>query len=471
MKLSVKKISAGIIVGTVCVVSACFYLYFSPTTYVVTFTDDGYTPSYIEIRKNDTVRFTNLTTSDFWPASDFHPSHLNYSLFDPKEPVSGQDWDFQFNDAGTYSYHDHLSPGAEGVVEVSKFFSIKSAKKNFSEETNGSYTVCVEMSETNEKVSCWYDLILKVFDEEGLKNAFALLEIAHEVDPDFISLGCHGVVHEIGDYAFAAYMKDDSFEFIKETSTCGYGFYHGFLEQLLHENPDISLAREFCRNLTIQGKESDSARVTCFHGIGHGLVAEEPLPEYYWGNHLVLMDEGLRVCDVISDVLAEVSECVDGVFNAVILFKSQNKYGYSYDITNPFGWCDDFKENSLYYKFCIYESSQDFAVSVLMKDMSGVWGYIKNLDVHLQEIVVHIAVAGMMQGDIIQPDHSSYVQHCLDVDQAHLYSSCIDGVMLGFSAHGETEKRVLQAYKFCRSAAIKDAGWFDMCDQSYNRYF
>ena len=63
--------------------------------------------------------FKNKSTTDFWPASDPHPTHTGYPGFDSGKAVAANGkFNFQFNKAGTWGYHDHLNPGIKGTIIV-----------------------------------------------------------------------------------------------------------------------------------------------------------------------------------------------------------------------------------------------------------------------------------------------------------------------------------------------------------------
>lgn len=81
--------------------------------------DDSYEPQNLIIKKGAKVTFVNNADGLRWPASDLHPSHLIYSEFDSKEPVSkGDSWTFQFDSVGDWGYHDHLAPYITGTIKV-----------------------------------------------------------------------------------------------------------------------------------------------------------------------------------------------------------------------------------------------------------------------------------------------------------------------------------------------------------------
>jgi len=99
---------------------------------VISYTNDGYTPSVVGIKKGKTVRFTNNSQDqETWPASAVHPTHSIYpekkesdclgSSFDACRGLKpGESWDFTFNTAGEWRFHDHLHAAKTGVVNVAE---------------------------------------------------------------------------------------------------------------------------------------------------------------------------------------------------------------------------------------------------------------------------------------------------------------------------------------------------------------
>ncbi|MBS3145474.1 hypothetical protein J4414_01595 [Candidatus Woesearchaeota archaeon] len=93
----------------------------------------GFNPSTITVKKGDTVTWTIKGTGSHWPASAVHPTHTAYpgsgrtkcgtdeesNIFDACHALTdGQTFSFQFNEAGSWKYHDHLSPSLTGTVVV-----------------------------------------------------------------------------------------------------------------------------------------------------------------------------------------------------------------------------------------------------------------------------------------------------------------------------------------------------------------
>ncbi len=99
---------------------------------VISYTNEGYDPREVNIKRGDTVRFTNNSTDqETWPASAVHPTHSIYpekregdclgSSFDACRGLqSGESWDFTFSEVGEWRFHDHLHTAKTGIVNVSE---------------------------------------------------------------------------------------------------------------------------------------------------------------------------------------------------------------------------------------------------------------------------------------------------------------------------------------------------------------
>ena len=94
---------------------------------IITYTDSGYSPATLRIKKGETATFKNQSSQSMWTASAVHPTHLAYptiggcigGTFDACKGVqSGDSWSFKFDIAGTWKYHNHLSPSDTGTIIV-----------------------------------------------------------------------------------------------------------------------------------------------------------------------------------------------------------------------------------------------------------------------------------------------------------------------------------------------------------------
>lgn len=100
----------------------------------ITYSDAGFSPKSVSIKKGDTVEFHNESDGEMWPASAKHPTHTVYpgsgiekcdaqadsgTLLDACTKIaSGDSWSFVFNEVGEWFYHNHLKSSDFGSVVV-----------------------------------------------------------------------------------------------------------------------------------------------------------------------------------------------------------------------------------------------------------------------------------------------------------------------------------------------------------------
>ena len=100
---------------------------------VIIYTDSGYTPNTITIKKGETVVWKNESGNKMWTASAVHPTHRAYPGTDITacgtqtllpmldscgKIMSDQSWSFLFNNVGTWGYHNHSNSSHWGKVVV-----------------------------------------------------------------------------------------------------------------------------------------------------------------------------------------------------------------------------------------------------------------------------------------------------------------------------------------------------------------
>lgn len=98
---------------------------------VITFTDSGFSPSNVTVKKGEIVRWMNNSGSQVWPASAVHPSHGVYPQKSPSDCLEssfdacnglaqGEYWDFKFDYVGEWKFHNHLNASQRGSVNVTE---------------------------------------------------------------------------------------------------------------------------------------------------------------------------------------------------------------------------------------------------------------------------------------------------------------------------------------------------------------
>ncbi len=91
------------------------------TKTTITYTDSGYTPSTITVKKGTTVTWVNQSSGGMWTASALHPTHMLLPGFDQLKSVAkGGTYDYTFAKVGTWKYHNHVQASDTGTVVVTE---------------------------------------------------------------------------------------------------------------------------------------------------------------------------------------------------------------------------------------------------------------------------------------------------------------------------------------------------------------
>lgn len=87
--------------------------------FLFTYTENGFTPKEMIVKKGDTVTFINQSGNAMWVASAVHPTHQVLPGFDQKKSVAkGGTYVYTFLKEGTWKFHNHVSPEMMGTVVV-----------------------------------------------------------------------------------------------------------------------------------------------------------------------------------------------------------------------------------------------------------------------------------------------------------------------------------------------------------------
>lgn len=206
--------------------------------------------------------------------------------------------------------------------------------------------LCGVLSKHSQQVECVYKVIQKELHRGGLAPAVATFSRANTMYRNTLDVDCHAAIHRVGDMAYYDLLTNDPdlshYDFTPQTTMCGEGFYHGFFEHLIQDDPRPERILATCNYF----KHAESAymnkiSITCFHAAGHGLIRAnaEQVPRALWGNPASFVDPALRVCDLIEGVTAnELVLCKTGVMSIFIQMNSFENYGFSRK--SSFDTCD-----------------------------------------------------------------------------------------------------------------------------------
>jgi hypothetical protein len=296
---------------------------------VITRTENGFRPARVTIQKGQAVIFASETSTQFWPASDFHPTHSMYPAFDPKAPVEpGSTWRFVFTEAGVWTFHDHLDERAQGTIIVVG-------------ESGESMRACINSSASSSagvRAQCFAAQLTETLQNDGIEAAFNEYARLYQEYPSFRGLSCHDAGHILGAEAYRIYENSRQTIDRPETSYCGYGFYHGFIEAmgLEHGWGNYDEIRWYCNELKENGVLNNAAGA-CYHGIGHAVF--DSLPSATWSDETSMVRSAINTCEIAVSEPDERAQCADGVFNALAVAKSARQYGLSFDPSPSLSLC------------------------------------------------------------------------------------------------------------------------------------
>lgn len=439
-----------IFIGIVIILVATSALYVrnsSHTSHRIQLTETGFSPQTITIAKGDTVIFTTARNKPFWPASDLHPTHEIYPAFDPKQPIAADaSWSFQFNNAGAWKYHDHLDPYFRGIIEVA---DLRNAKSETAMVTNFDHS-CTDTSDTGKNLQCWQGVIQRQLQANNLDAAFVALDTFTKQNPS--SLGsCHGLAHEMGERAFQLFNQRKDFALSPKTSYCGYGFYHGFMEMLVHTTNDMAQARAFCEYADKKLKMFIAdAGGACIHGIGHGSVDDAPDPAH-WGNAQKIVEPALSLCQRVSMDESQLFRCASGAFNALEILADSGQYDLAANQDDPFWICRGQPEK---HKRACYTQFLVSAMFVSHNDFPRTAQFIDTIkeDAYAKETLAGLAVERARLQEI---DYAKTIEWCHSL-APRFGISCITGFAEGFLKYGPPESEYIKAIDFCASLLLSE---------------
>ncbi len=423
--------------------------------------DDYIEPSEITIGQGEQVTFVSRASREIWPASDAHPTHGVYSEFDPKGGIlPGETWEFVFDQPGIWDFHDHLKAELTGKITVLGEFG--SAAR-----------ACVDLRSGTSRASCWETDFAKLIDEDGIDTALDKFVEFYESEPNFNSY-CHDIMHYVGRASYEVYKLDKKTITRPETSYCGYGFYHGFVESAFEQESSAGLdvAKNYCSDLA-QNPNFGSRHIVgptvsaCKHGIGHAIF--DSLDAELWGDYKLMTDAGIATCEnLYSDDEHSSVRCATGIYNSLTTALNNNYYYIDYpsaeevvsfcteqgDMYRPWCWVDMVPNYTKHY-FYTLEERLDFAY----KHIESKGG---------RELTV-VSIVDDDFRSVEDPDINYYVSLCSSIEDGDLKFACLQGILGGVTYSSYTKNLASRLEEVCEVIEF-DADFKQVCEsQSFWR--
>lgn len=294
--------------------------------------------------------------------------------------------------------------------------------------------------------ACYSALLSKIFLRYGLPTALDTVREINRSDKRF-SLYCHNTMHDLGHAAYAAYQKNEKISNAPGFAYCGYGFYHGFIEEMFAQTGSVQGALAFCSSL---GNEADVSN--CFHGIGHGVV--DGLDPRLWGDPIAMAAPGLALCRHVAPAAGGLERsCAMGVFNSIELMVPDPKY--KLDLAhNPFGWCDTGPFTADEKEACDTEMSV-LTMDVTHHDYIRAFEYVAAIDPAYQAWTARYLALYSFSGPQA-PQADEVLSACKHVVGKYL-DDCIEGFTQGLLAYGGADDKYAAAIRFCQNPLLTTA--------------
>jgi hypothetical protein len=328
---------------------------------------------------------------------------------------------------------------------------------------------CHKETVDTQQIECIFRAIEREIINDGISAGMVLFSRAYADFPVFVAQGCHKQAHRVGDIVYARlYTAEegmDALDFPQETTACGYGFFHGFLEHLIQDRPDPAFVDSVCSRLDERlGSQMQAIRSICFHGSGHGfaLAHAETLPHSAWGNVRAFTVEAAANCDKLTQAdERSVEECKEGVFNVLVEWMSLDQYGFTLNRKRPFSSCDAGPKNLR--SACYYEMAQkldglaDFdpvKLAAIVADIS---------DAQLRRTAFQVGIAGIVQNTLQDVDASEKIlSACATLDE-EFSKGCLESYIHGLFEHGAPQEEYIRALEVCRLDVIIANGLAPQC--------
>jgi hypothetical protein len=132
-----------------------------------------------------------------------------------------------------------------------------------------------ELADCQGDQGCYEQALGNITYYDGPKAAFRVFDSMMRADAQFRS-GCHRTAHTIGSAALARYEGNVADAFVRGSSSCASGYYHGILEHSFAQAeartvPELGeVARSLCADAEVRNRPFLAFQ--CLHGLGHGLM-------------------------------------------------------------------------------------------------------------------------------------------------------------------------------------------------------
>jgi hypothetical protein len=297
---------------------------------------------------------------------------------------------------------------------------------------------------SNVKALCYTERVNNLLKNRGLKAALSLVAASYAKDPGVASF-CHANMHDLGAAAYKQFASKGQIDLSSDASFCGFGLYHGFMEEMLVETGSLDQARSFC---TYVGKELGGAQAyaegSCYHGIGHGVTDGTDVPKR--GSAAALAAPGLALCRTVSPEGEYATRCASGVFNSVALMYRDPIYKLdAHD--DPYALCRTASYDASEKKAC-YDQMNTLVSYISDRDPHRALSYPAAIrDPYYRSIAIKTAMTMVFAPPSLRPS-SEAPGICASLSGEDR-DACVRGLVDGLIEFGSPGSESHKALSFC----------------------
>lgn len=304
---------------------------------------------------------------------------------------------------------------------------------------------CLSVKNPKSRQICQADHLDQILLTGGITEAFDLIDEYYKKDPLF-QKQCHSFTHRIGETGYEYFSQKKEIRLGDNTSHCGYGFYHGFMEALVQKTNDLSLAKQFCKNVAQQVEQTDKkAEGSCYHGIGHGTVdGSDPRD---WGDPYKIIEPGLTMCQKVTSHRPFLYQCAGGIFNSLAIMYTNSENGLQRNQDDPFKVCYGFGDYIL--EACLNQMNT-YIISLSNRDLEKAGKYLHKIPVNLGAGNAADAAVSFLAASKQEPSgYKDIIQTCQSFRE-DLVIPCVNGYAAGLIEFGPPDKEYVASLAFCQ---------------------
>ncbi len=335
------------------------------------------------------------------------------------------------------------------LLTLSIFFVVISGIQLYKRNKISIKDICQAKKDNAEKILCFKSAIDSFLQKGDLDQSFDLVAEVYKQDLVF-DANCHDFMHSIGKTAYELFSKGKQFKITAKASYCAYGFYHGFMENLVAEKGDVTIARNFCSYVDSQlSKETPGATLACYHGIGHGWTnVHDPA---VWGNEEAMVGPAIKLCEKVTQDPEELKICATGVFDSISIGYYNQAYGLKINKKDPYWLC---KKQDKKYQIPCYMDLTPAIVWLAGYRLESSLKYIKGVEQKYVDLVVQTIAEDNVRFIIRdQLNIQDQVKVCRNLGP-NLAASCLHGLMSGYIQFGSPGQEENLVINFCSTETL-----------------